>query len=330
MNNKFQKYILFPIKYDNLFKLYKKHINMFWTVEEIDIYSDLKDWEKLNDNEKFYIKNVLAFFASSDAIVMDNIYNFIQDCEIAEAKSFYSIQSFIESIHNETYNMFIDVLIKDKNEKLDLFNALENNKSIKEKSNFCFKYMDKNVNKLFNLNDNKTINFIIRLIAFICIEGIFFSSSFAAIFWLKKRNLMHGLTFSNELISRDEGLHVIFGCELLKILCDKNNINLNELKDIINKIFNEAVKLESYFVKKSLPVDLIGLNSKTMKKYIKFVADYILSNLINLPKIYNISNPFEWMEMISLQGKTNFFEKRVSEYQKSNNKLNDFDINQDF
>lgn len=286
---------------------------MFWTAEEIDLYQDKIDFiKKLNDNERFYISNVLSFFAASDMIVMENLAcNFLKEINIPESRLFLSNQIFMESIHSEVYNILIDTLIFNNDEKTKLFNGIENSKTIKDKKNFCDKYM------------NNKIWFNKRLIAFICIEGIFFCSSFCWIFYFKKRNLLPGVSFSNELISRDESQHVRHLILIYELLNNKLLYN-----DIII-IFNEAVKLECSFVCESLPVWLIGINSDLMQEYVKFCADQILI-LLKQPKYYNAKNPFDFMDMIWLDGKTNFFEKRVSEYQKSNNKITDFKINENF
>ena len=286
---------------------------MFWTAEEIDLYQDKIDFiKKLNDNERFYISNVLSFFAASDMIVMENLAcNFLKEINIPESRLFLSNQIFMESIHSEVYNILIDTLIFNNDEKIKLFNGIENSKTIKDKKNFSEKYMNNNI--WFNK----------RLIAFICIEGIFFCSSFCWIYYFKKRNLLPGVSFSNELISRDESQHVRHLILIYELLNNKLLYN-----DIII-IFNEAVKLECSFVCESLPVWLIGINSDLMVEYVKFCADQILI-LLKQPKYYNAKNHFDFMDMIWLDGKTNFFEKRVSEYHKCNNKINDFKINENF
>ena len=286
---------------------------MFWTAEEIDLYQDKIDFiKKLNDNERFYISNVLSFFAASDMIVMENLAcNFLKEINIPESRLFLSNQIFMESIHSEVYNILIDTLIFNNDEKIKLFNGIENSKTIKDKKNFSEKYMNNNI--WFNK----------RLIAFICIEGIFFCSSFCWIYYFKKRNLLPGVSFSNELISRDESQHVRHLILIYELLNNKLLYN-----DIII-IFNEAVKLECSFVCESLPVWLIGINSDLMVEYVKFCADQILI-LLKQSKYYNAKNHFDFMDMIWLDGKTNFFEKRVSEYHKCNNKINDFKINENF
>lgn len=293
------RFVLFPLQNNSIWEMYKKHVASFWTAEEIDLSQDLVDWKKLNKDEQHFIKYVLAFFAASDGIVLENLAdNFISEVQLPEARCFYGFQAAMENIHSETYSLLIDTYIKDPKEKNQLFNAIDNVPSIKKKAEWCFKWM------------NQEAPFIQRLLAFSCVEGIFFSGSFCAIFWLKKRGLMPGLTFSNELISRDEGLHTDFACLLYRQA-------VNKLDDkVVHEIVSNAVECETEFICESLPCKLIGMNADMMKQYIRFIADRLLVELGH-PKIYNVENPFEWMEMISLQGKTNFFEKRVSEYQKS-------------
>jgi ribonucleotide reductase beta subunit family protein with ferritin-like domain len=293
------RYVLFPLKYHDVWDMYKKQQASFWVAEEIDLASDLKDWENLTDDERHFVKYVLAFFAASDGIVLENlIENFASEVQVPEVRCFYGFQSMMENIHSETYSLLIDTYIQDEKEKDFLFNAIENIDTVKKKADWALKWI------------NKNDSFAERLIAFACVEGIFFSGSFCAIFWLKKRSLMPGLSFSNELISRDEGLHTDFACLLYKHIVNKVP------NQKIYEIINEAVSIEHEFVSESLPVELIGMNSKLMSQYIEFVADRLLSTL-GVPKYYNSTNPFEWMDMISLQGKTNFFEKKVSEYQKA-------------
>jgi ribonucleoside-diphosphate reductase beta chain len=296
-NNRF---VLFPIQHDDIWGYYKKAEASFWTAEEIDLSPDLIDWEnKLNDDERHFIKHVLAFFAASDGIVNENLAeNFLAEVQYTEAKFFYGFQIAIENIHSETYSLLIDTYIKDTKEKNHLFNALDTLDCVKKKADWALRWIDKG-------------NFAERLVAFAAVEGIFFSGSFCSIFWLKKRGLMPGLSFSNELISRDEGLHCDFACLLY------NNHVVNKLdKEEIKKIIIDAVDIEKEFVTDALPVRLIGMNSDLMQQYIEFVADRLLQELGN-EKVYNVSNPFDFMEMISIQGKTNFFEKRVAEYQKA-------------
>ena len=294
------RFVLFPIQYQDIWDMYKKQQACFWVVEEIDLASDLKDWnEKLNDDERHFIKYVLAFFAASDGIVLENlIENFASEVQVPEVRCFYGFQSMMENIHSETYSLLIDTYINDVKEKDFLFKAIDNIDTVKKKAEWAIKWI------------NKSDSFAERLIAFACVEGIFFSGSFCAIFWLKKRSLMPGLSFSNELISRDEGLHTDFACLLYKHMVNKVP------NERIYEILTEAVSIEHEFVSESLPVELIGMNSKLMSQYIEFVADRLLFTL-GVPKYYNVANPFEWMDMISLQGKTNFFEKKVSEYQKA-------------
>ncbi|EAS04715.1 ribonucleoside-diphosphate reductase small chain (macronuclear) [Tetrahymena thermophila SB210] len=294
------RFVLFPIKYNKVWEMYKKELASFWTADEIDLYQDLKDWERLTDNERHFIKYVLAFFAASDGIVLENLAEqFMCEVQIPEARAFYGFQIAMENIHSETYSLLIDTYIKDEVEKDYLFKASQNVPVIHKKAQWALKWI--------NNNDN----FASRLIAFAAIEGIFFSGSFCAIFWLKKRSLMPGLTFSNELISRDEGLHTDFACLLYSML------NKKLTKEEIYEIITEAVEIEKEFISEALPVELIGMNSNMMKQYLEFVADRLLFAL-GVPKFYNSKNPFEWMDMISIQGKTNFFEKRVGEYQKAN------------
>ena len=296
--------------------MYKQAEASFWTAEEIDLSPDLKDWETLNDGEKHFISHVLAFFAASDGIVNENLaVNFMKEVQLPEAKCFYGFQIMMENIHSETYSLLIDTYIKDNKEKDRLFNALETVPCVKTKGEWALKWIESE-------------NFLERLIAFAAIEGIFFSGSFCSIFWLKKRGLMPGLSFSNELISRDEGLHCDFAC-LLYTKYIKNKLP----KERVIQIITEAVEIEKEFVVDSLPVDLIGMNSKLMTEYIEFVADRLLLAL-DCDKVYNATNPFDFMEMISLQGKTNFFEKRVAEYQKSGvmseKESNKFSLDEDF
>lgn len=294
------RFVLFPIKHDDIWSFYKKSEASFWTAEEIDLGPDLHDWEhKLNDDERYFIKHVLAFFAASDGIVNENLAeNFVAEVQYTEAKFFYGFQIAMENIHSETYSLLIDTYIKDKNEKNKLFNAIETIPCVTKKAEWALKWIENG-------------SFAERLIAFAAVEGIFFSGSFCSIFWLKKRGLMPGLSFSNELISRDEGMHCDFACMIY------NDHVVNKLsKETVTKIITDAVEIEKEFVTDALPVSLIGMNAKLMQQYIEFVADRLLSEL-NCDKVFNSPNPFDFMEMISLQGKTNFFEKRVAEYQKS-------------
>ncbi|MBX3101710.1 MAG: ribonucleotide-diphosphate reductase subunit beta [Bacteroidetes bacterium] len=314
------RFVLFPIKYDAIWRMYKQAEASFWTTEEIDLSADLVDWENLTDNERHFIKHVLAFFAASDGIVNENlVLHFMQDVTIPEARCFYGFQIAIENIHAETYSLLIDTYIKDSLEKDHLFNALETVPAVSSKAQWALRWID------------NAESFAERLVAFAAVEGIFFSGSFCSIFWLKKRGLMPGLSFSNELISRDEGLHCDFACLLFSMLQNPPS------EETVRSIIMDAVTIEQEFVTNALPVNLIGMNAELMSQYIEFVADRLL-NALGFAKAYHTANPFPWMEMISLQGKTNFFEKRVSEYQKagvmSSTKEdpanNQFDLNEDF
>jgi|TARA_B110000977_G_scaffold126182_1_gene161409 ribonucleoside-diphosphate reductase beta chain len=311
------RFVLFPIQHSDIWEMYKKQEASIWTAEELDLSPDLVDWDsKLNDDERFFIKHVLAFFAASDGIVNENLAeNFLSEVQYTEAKFFYGFQVMMENIHSETYSLLIDTYIKDTKEKNYLFNAIETFEPVKKKAEWAMRWIDNG-------------SYAERLVSFAAVEGIFFSGSFCSIFWLKKRGLMPGLTFSNELISRDEGLHCDFACMLY------NNHLVNKLpKEEVQKIIADAVEIEKEFVTESLPVRLIGMNSDLMSQYIEFVADRLLTELGN-EKIYNTSNPFDFMDMINLQGKTNFFEKRVGEYQKAgvlNNENNTtFSLDSDF
>ena len=294
------RFVLFPIKHDDIWNYYKKSEASFWTAEEIDLHQDISDWEnRLNKDEQHFVKHVLAFFAASDGIVNENLAeNMVTEVQYTEAKFFYGFQIMMENIHSETYSLLIDTYIKDNKEKDYLFNAIENMPCVKKKADWALDYIEDS-------------SFAERLIAFAAVEGIFFSGSFCSIFWLKKRGLMPGLSFSNELISRDEGMHCDFAC-LLYNSHIKNKLPKSRIQDMIT----QAVEIEQEFVSDALPVNLIGMNCDMMCQYIEFVADRLLVSLGN-PKVYNAENPFPWMEMISLQGKTNFFEKRVGDYQKA-------------
>src|SRR5690554_3130601 len=294
------RFVLFPIKHDDIWAFYKKEEASFWTAEEIDLAPDLIDWEtKLNEDERYFIKHVLAFFAASDGIVNENLAeNFLAEVQYTEAKFFYGFQIAMENIHSETYSLLIDTYIKDDKEKAALFNALDTMECVKKKADWALRWIDEG-------------SYAERLIAFAAVEGIFFSGSFCSIFWLKKRGLMPGLTFSNELISRDEGLHCDFACYLYI------HHVVNQLpKDLVTDIIKDAVEIEKEFVTDALPVKLIGMNAGLMCQYIEFVADRLLLEL-GCEKVWNSTNPFDFMDMISLQGKTNFFEKRVGDYQKA-------------
>lgn len=293
------RFVLFPITHADIWEYYKKAEASFWTAEEIDLGQDLKDWGNLNDGEKHFITHVLAFFAASDGIVNENLAeNFLSEVQYTEAKFFYGFQIAIENIHSETYSLLIDTYVKDSKEKDKLFHAIDTIPCVGKKADWALRWIDNG-------------SFAERLIAFAAVEGIFFSGSFCSIFWLKKRGLMPGLTFSNELISRDEGLHCDFACLIY------NDHLVNQLsKETVTGIISDAVEIEKEFVTDAIPVKLIGMNAELMCQYIEFVADRLLQEL-NCDKIYNSTNPFDFMEMISLQGKTNFFEKRVAEYQKA-------------
>jgi ribonucleotide reductase beta subunit family protein with ferritin-like domain len=295
-----ERYTLFPINETelDLYKLYKKAVASFWTVEEIDFSKDRDDWNKLNESEQFFIKNVLAFFAGSDGIVQENLASRFQvEVQSPIARLFYGIQNAMEGIHSETYSLLIDQYVKDKDEQHKLFRAIDTIPCIRKKAEWALVWM----------NDKES--YATRLVAFACVEGIFFSGSFCAIYWLKKRGLLPGLTFSNELISRDEGLHTEFAIAMYHKMENKLD------KDTVQNIIMDAVNIETEFINESLPCSLIGMNARDMTSYIKFVADRLSVQLVQT-KIYNSTNPFDFMELISLEGKTNFFEKKVSEYSK--------------
>lgn len=294
------RYSLFPIQHDDLWTMYKQHVASFWTADEIDLSNDVDDWENvLNDRERHFISTILAFFATSDGIVLENLTaRFCHETTIPEARCFYSFQMAMESIHQETYCLLIDTYIKDKVDRMRLFNAHTLEPCIKLKADWAQNHII------------ATTTYAERLVAFAAIEGIFFSSSFCAIFWLKKRGLMPGLTFSNELISRDEGLHCTFACEMYR------KINNKIKEEDVHRTISQAVNIEKTFIRTALPDNLIGMNSDLMGQYVEFVADILLTDL-GYTKIYSTRNPFDWMDMISLDGKTNFFEKRVAEYQKN-------------
>ena len=290
------RFVILPIKYNDFWKMYKDQVAAFWTTEEIDLTQDIKDWEKLTENEKHFVKHVLAFFAASDGIVLENLAGrFCTEIQVPEARCFYAFQMMMENIHSETYSLLIDTYITDAAEKDFLLKGITNIPVVTKKAQWALQWMN---------SDN---SYAERLIAFAAVEGIFFSGSFCSIFWLKKRGLMPGLTFSNELISRDEGMHTDFACLIYKHL--NNKLSNERIIDIISS----AVSIELDFVCDSLPVELIGMNSKLMSQYIMFIADRLLFS-VGVPKCYNVENPFEWMDMISLTGKTNFFEKRVGDY----------------
>jgi ribonucleoside-diphosphate reductase beta chain len=311
------RFVLFPIKHHDIWQAYKTHEAAFWTAEEIDLAQDLTDWrEKLTEEEKHYVKHVLAFFAASDGIVNENLgVNFLQEVQYAEARCFYGFQVMIENIHSEVYSLLIDTYITDEKEKDYLFNAIETVPAVKLKAEWALKW----------INSPK---FVERLVAFAAVEGIFFSGSFCSIFWLKKRGLMPGLSFSNELISRDEGLHTDFACLLYR-----NHIENKLSRKRILEILGSALEIEKEFISDALPVRLIGMNADLMKQYLEFVTDRLLVSL-GYEKEYHSKNPFDFMENIALEGKTNFFEKRVGEYQKAGVKNRDtedaFSLDTDF
>ena len=310
------RFVILPINYPKIWEMYKKHEASFWTAEEIDLGDDMKDWNAMNDGERHFISHILAFFAASDGIVNENLaVNFMSEVQLPEARCFYGFQIMMENIHSETYALLIDTYIKDAAEKHRLFHAIETVPCVKKKGEWALRWIENG-------------SFAERLVAFAAVEGIFFSGSFCSIFWLKKRGLMPGLTFSNELISRDEGMHCEFACLLYKMLSNKLS------KEQVTKIIADAVEIEKEFITDALPVALIGMNAKLMSQYIEFVADRWLVEL-GYEKLYNAANPFDFMEMISLQGKTNFFEKRVGDYQKSGVLTNDaksqaFSLDEDF
>ena len=291
------RFVMFPIKYDDIWQMYKKQIDCFWRAEEIDLSKDLDNWNSLNQDEKYFISMILAFFAASDGIVLENLASrFMNDVQVSEARAFYGFQIAMENIHSQVYSLLIETYIKDKEEKHKLFNAIEHFPCIKKKSDWAQKW----------INDNRS-SFATRLVAFACIEGIFFSGAFCSIYWLKKRGLMPGLTFSNELISRDEALH----CEFAVLLYSKLLKKVDKAR--INEIIKEAVDIEIEFICEALPCKLIGMNADLMTQYIKFVADRLAVQL-GYKKIYNVANPFDFMELISLEGKSNMFERKIADY----------------
>jgi len=309
------RFVMFPIRYDDVWQMYKKQVDCFWRAEEIDLTKDLSHWDGLSNDERYYISMILAFFAASDGIVLENLaQRFMSDVQVSEVRAFYGFQIAMENIHNESYSILIETYIKDSLEKDRLFNAIENFPCIKKKSDWAQKW----------IHDNRS-SFATRLVAFACVEGIFFSGAFCSIFWLKKRGLMPGLTFSNELISRDEALH----CEFAILLYSKLIKKMNKAR--IHEIIKEAVEIETEFICEALPCRLIGMNSQMMTQYIQFVADR-LSVQLGYDKIYDVTNCFPWMELISLDSKTNFFEKRLGDYALANKSNADiaFDLNEDF
>lgn len=310
-----KRFVAFPIQYNDIWEMYKKQVDCFWRAEEIDLSKDLDDWKKLTADEKHFVSMILAFFAASDGIVLENLASrFMSDVQVSEARAFYGFQIAMENIHSETYSLLIETYINDKLEKDKLFNALDHFPCIKKKSDWAQKW----------IKDNRS-GFATRLVAFACVEGVFFSGAFSSIFWLKKRGLLPGLTFSNELISRDEALHTEFAV----LLYDKMENKLKKSK--VHEIIREAVEIETEFICDALPCRLIGMNSMMMTQYIQFVADRLCVQL-GYDKIYNVANSFDFMDMISLESKTNFFEKRVSEYALADKTVDDntFDFSDDF
>jgi ribonucleotide reductase beta subunit family protein with ferritin-like domain len=309
------RFVMFPIKYDDIWKMYQKQVDCFWRPEEIDLSKDLKDWDSLNDNERYYISMILAFFAASDGIVLENLaMRFMNDVQVSEARAFYGFQIAMENIHSHTYSVLIETYIKNSEEKNKLFNAIEHFPSIKKKAVWAQKW----------IHDNRS-SFATRLIAFACVEGIFFSGAFCSIFWIKKRGLLPGLTFSNELISRDEALH----CEFAVLLYNKLLKKMNKTR--VHEIIKESVEIETEFICEALPCRLIGMNSQMMTQYIQFVADR-LSVQLGYDKIYNVINPCDFMELISLESYGNMFERKIGEYALANKTQTDdiFDMSEDF
>jgi ribonucleoside-diphosphate reductase subunit M2 len=309
------RFVMFPIKYEDIWQMYKKQVDCFWRAEEIDLSKDINHWDTLSRDEKYFISMILAFFAASDGIVLENLaLRFMTDVQVSEARAFYGFQIAMENIHSQTYSLLIETYIKDGDEKTRLFNAIENFPCIKKKSDWAQKW----------IKDNRS-GFATRLIAFACVEGIFFSGAFCSIYWLKKRGLMPGLTFSNELISRDEALH----CEFAVLLYSKLNSKVKKSK--LHEIIKEAVEIESEFICEALPCRLIGMNSQLMNQYIQFCADRLCVQL-GYEKIYNVGNPFDFMELISLEGKVNFFERLNDSYALANKNKDEnvFEFNEDF
>jgi ribonucleoside-diphosphate reductase subunit M2 len=309
------RFVMFPIKHNDIWEMYKKQVDCFWRAEEIDLTKDLKDWDSLTHDERFFISMILAFFAASDGIVLENLaMRFMNDVQVSEARAFYGFQIAMENIHSETYSLLIETYIKNSEEKNKLFNAIEYFPSIKKKSDWAQKW----------IHDNRS-SFATRLIAFACVEGIFFSGAFCSIFWIKKRGLLPGLTFSNELISRDEALH----CEFAVLLYSKLLKKMNKAR--VHEIIKEAVEIEIEFICEALPCRLIGMNSQMMTQYIQFVADRLCVQL-GYEKIYNVTNPCDFMELISLESKGNMFERKIGEYGLANKTQNDdtFVLTEDF
>jgi ribonucleoside-diphosphate reductase subunit M2 len=309
------RFVMFPIQHQDIWEMYKKQVDCFWRAEEIDLSKDLTHWESLNADEKHFVSMILAFFAASDGIVLENLaVRFMSDVQVSEARAFYGFQIAMENIHSQTYSLLIETYIKNEDEKMKLFQAINHYPCIKKKSDWAQKW----------IKDNRS-GFATRLVAFACVEGIFFSGAFCSIFWLKKRGLMPGLTFSNELISRDEALH----CEFAILLYNKLVKKMPKSK--IHELIKEAVDIETEFICEALPCRLIGMNSKMMTQYIQFVADRLCLQL-GYDKLYDVTNPFDFMELISLEGKTNFFERVVSDYSLANKNVdeNTFEFNEDF
>jgi ribonucleoside-diphosphate reductase subunit M2 len=309
------RFVMFPIQHQDIWEMYKKQVDCFWRAEEIDLSKDLTHWETLSDDEKQFISMILAFFAASDGIVLENLaVRFMSDVQLSEARAFYGFQIAMENIHSQTYSLLIETYIKNEEEKMSLFRAIDNFPCIKKKSDWAQKW----------IKDNRS-NFATRLVAFACVEGIFFSGAFCSIYWLKKRGLLPGLTFSNELISRDEALH----CEFAILLYSKLVKKMSKAK--IHELVKDAVEIETEFICEALPCRLIGMNSKMMTQYIQFVADRLCLQL-GYDKIYDVANPFDFMELISLEAKSNFFEKRVDSYALADKTISEetFNFNEDF
>jgi ribonucleoside-diphosphate reductase beta chain len=340
-NSGSQRFTVFPIKFNTLWDFYQKHLSTFWTCPEVSLIDDLTDWHnKLNDNERYFIKNILAFFAASDGIVNENlIQNFYTEVQIPEARQFYAVQIMIEAIHNEMYSLLIDTYVSDTEEKNKLFNAVENIPAVQRKATWAMKWIEEGTTVVeclpksvidaikkaqeSNIEGTEALNFFTkerpnfaqRLLAFVCVEGIFFSGSFCAIYWLKSRGLMSGLATANQFIARDENLHASFAIELYKVLCDADpSFRLDE--ENVHLIFKDAVEIEQEFITESLPVSLLGINCKLMSQYIEYICDRWLI-LMEYSPIYNSENPFGFIEMLSLNTKVNFFENRVSEYSRA-------------
>lgn len=309
------RFVVFPIKHPKVWEMYKKAMASFWTADEVDLTKDVQQWPKLTENERYFIKHVLSFFAASDGIVNENLVErFMAEVQMTEARCFLGFQVMMENIHGEMYSQLLDTLITDSEERLKCLRAIEHFPAIKRKADWALKWCK-----------DKRSSFGTRVVAFVAVEGLFFSGSFCAIFWLKKRGLLPGVSFANELISRDEGMHTDFGCMMHSLLKNKPS------KAKVYEIFRDAVAIEKEFITESLPCRLVGMNSNMMSQYIEFVADRLLTQLGH-PKIYNVSNPFPWMEMISMDGKTNFFERRVGDYSKTvdNKTESSFDLSAAF